>query len=132
MRISITLLLLTLVAAGCVGGGHHHSNALVFDVRSSDVVSATAEAVNPSHLDTREGTPHFGAQLHLLLSDSGVERLQRFVETCDGRTLELRVNGDVLLTSVGTTQLRGGAREMWWFVGSVDEARHFATSLAKK
>ena len=129
---SLTLPLLTLVAAGCLTkGGHPGNNALTFNVRSSDVVSVTAESVDPSHLDTREGTPRFEAQLHLVLSDSGMEKLQRFVGAYDGQTFELRVNGKVLLAGVGASQLRG-IREMYWFVGSLDEAKRFAASLAKK
>ncbi len=133
MRKSLILPLLALVAAGCLNKADHHgNNALAFNVRSSDVVSATAEAVDPSRLDTREGTPHFEAQLHLVLSDSGVERFKRFGEAHDGQTFELRVNGVVLLPGVGAGQLRGGAREMSWFVGSLDEAKHLAASLSKK
>lgn len=133
MRTSLTLLLLALVAVGCLNSSDHHSkNALAFNVRPSDVVTVTAEAADPSRLDTREGTPHFEAQLHVMLSDSGVERFQRFSEAHGGQTFELRVNGEVLLQGVGASQLRGGVREMWWFVGSLDEAKHLAASLTKK
>jgi hypothetical protein len=119
--------------AGCLDKADHHgSNALAFKVRSWDVVSATAVAVDPSRLDTRQGTPHFEAELHVVLCDSGVERFQRFSEAHDEQTFELRVNGVVLLQGVRASQSHGGVREMWWFFDSLDETKHFAASLAKK
>jgi hypothetical protein len=133
MQLSTMLPLLAIIAAGCLNKPiPQGSEATAFDFRSSDVVSASAKPVDQSRLDTREGTPHYEAQLLLVLNDSGVRRLRAFAERSDGQTVELRVNGEVLVPSVGITQLRGGVREMSWFLGSMNEAQHFAASLNKQ
>ena len=127
----LSLLLLSLV--GCLHETGGLSNDMpVFDFRSSDVATASAEAIDPTHFDTQEGAPHYEAELHLLLNDGGVKRFQRFNKAHDGQTFEVRVNGEVLLTGIGANGQRGAVRDLSWFVGSMDEARQFAASLNRK
>jgi len=129
----LSLLLLTLLGVGCVHeAGLLDNNTAVFDFRSSDIARASAEAIDPSHIDTQEGAPHYEAELRLLLNDGGVKRFQRFNKSHDGQTFEVRVNGEVLLTGIGANGQRGAVRDLSWFVGSMDEARQFAASLNKK
>ena len=122
-----------LLGVGCVHETDPSGNeTLVFDFRSSDVAGAFAEDIDPRLLDTRDGAPHYEAQLRLLLSDGGVKRFQRFNKAHHGQTFELRVKGDVLLADVSANGERGPVRETLWFVGSMDEARRFADSLTTK
>jgi hypothetical protein len=133
MRVSAILPLLAIITAGCLNRPiPQGTEATAFDFRSSDVLSATAEPIDQGRLDTREGTPLYDAQLRLVLSDSGVRRLQHFAEMYDGQTVELRLNGEVLVPGVRVSQLRGGVREMSWLLGSLSEAEHFAASLEKQ
>src|SRR2546427_13261628 len=109
MRLALMLPLLAFIAAGCLNKPvRQGSEAGGFSFRSSDVVSATAEPIDQSRLDSREGTPHYEAQLHLVLNDSGMQRLQRFAKAHDGQTVELRINGEVFVPGVGVSQLIGG------------------------
>src|SRR6266481_2854647 len=90
----LCLLLPTLLGLGCLHETGGLSNDMpVFDFRSSDVATASAEAIDPTHLDTQEGAPHYEAELHLQLNDGGVKRFQRFNKAHDGQTFEVRVNG---------------------------------------
>ena len=120
-----------LLATGCVSSRKPHGDEVTaFNVQSSDVVSAAAEHIDPSFVHTREGMPHFEAQLHLVLNDAGVRRLQQFIQAFGGEAFELRVNGEVLLAGVGASQFRGAVpREGRFFVATMNEAEHFAASL---
>src|SRR6266478_8007880 len=85
----LSLPLLTFLAVGCAhDAGLPGNETLVFDFRSSDVAGAFAEDIDPTLLDTREGAPHYEAQLRLLLSDGGVKRFQRFNKAHHGQTFE--------------------------------------------
>ena len=104
----------------------------VFDFRPSDIATASAEAIDPSHIDTQEGAPHYEAELRLLLNDEGVKRFQRFNKSHDGQSFEVRVNGELLLSGIGANGQRGAVRDLSWLVASIEEASQFAASLNKK
>jgi len=84
------------------------------------------ETIDPSHIDTQEGAPHYEAELRLLLTDDGVKRFQRFNKSHDGQSFEVRVNGEVLLTGIGANGQGGAVRDLSWFVASMEEAGQFA------
>lgn len=134
MRTFAALFLLSLVAAGCVRGPERdRSQGLVFNIRSSDVMSASAEPIDLSRFptSTHENAPVLKAQLHIMLNDDAAARFQRFNERHSGQDYELQVNGEALRAAVGAASGFGGS-EMWWFVGSVEEAERLAASLNKK
>jgi len=127
----LSLLLLSLVGCMHEAGGLTNDTP-VFDFRPSDIANATAETIDPGHIDTQEGAPHYEAELRLLLNDDGVRRFQRFNQSHDGQSFEVRVNGEVLLTGIGANGQRGAVRDLSWFVASMEEASQFAASLNRK
>jgi len=120
------IFLSTLLLTGCL----HNSNRArsyesAFNIRSSDVVSASAEPLDPSK------STDYKAQLRVLLNAEGLSRLQQFMQARPGQEFELRINGEVLLPAVGTGAIPGGP-EISWYAGSLDEAKHLAASLNGK
>ena len=103
---------------------------LVFNIRSVDVITASAEPLDRSRLSVNRDAPDFKAQIHIVFHEDAARRFQRFNETHPGATYELEVNGQVLLESVCTQP--GDGREVWWFTTSMEEAQRFAASLNKK
>ena len=103
---------------------------LVFNIRSVDVMTASAEPLDKSRLSVNRNAPDFKAQIHIVFHEDAARRFQRFNETHPGATYELQVNGQVLLESVCTQP--GDGREVWWFTTSMEEAQRFAASLNKK
>ena len=133
MRKSLAFFLFTTLAFGCshdVGGARNKS--LSFSFQSADIASALAEDIDPSRVDKRQGAPAYQAQVHIQLSESGVQRFQRFAETHAGQHFDLLVYGETLLAGLGTGTLGGGVREMFWYVGTMDEAKRFAALLTAK
>jgi len=124
MRLFTSLVLATLV--GC----SFHTRQQVFNIRSADVVTASAEPLDKNRLSANTNAPDFKAQIHIVLNEDGARRFQRFTETHAGQDYELQVNGKVLLPAVGAWPVE--AREMWWFTSSMEEAQRFAASLKKK
>ncbi len=103
------------------------NRALVFNIHSADVVSATAEPLDSSRFASGED---FKAQIHIVFCEDAARKFQYFTKTHAGRTYELQVNGEILLPAVGAQP--AGGREAWWYTTSVDVAKLFAASLNKK
>jgi len=123
-----------MIAAGCSSGTEQARNhGLAFNIRSADVVSATAEPLDLKGFRVNKDAPVFNAQLHIFLNDAAAERFRRFNEAHSEHTFELQINGKVLLPAIeaGGSGASGG-REMAWFVSSMVEAKRFAASLNKK
>jgi len=105
---------------------------LVFNIRSADVITASAEPLDRSRLSVNRDAPDFNAQLHIVLGEEGAQRFLRFEQAHAGKTYELQVNGVVLNPAVSAFTQATGAREMMWFTRSMEEAQRFAASLNKK
>jgi len=103
---------------------------LVFNIRSVDVITASAETLDRSRLSVNRDAPDFKAQIHLVFQEEAARRFQRFNEAHPGENFELQVNGQVLLEAVSAQP--GGGREMWWYTTSMEAAQRFAASLNKK
>ena len=103
---------------------------LVFNIRSVDVITASAEPLDRNSVSVNRNAPDFKAQIHIVLQEKAARRFQRFNETHPGENVELQVNGQVLLEAVSAQP--GGGREMWWYTTSMEEAQRFASSLNKK
>ena len=103
---------------------------LVFNIRSVDVITASAEPLDRSRLSVNRNAPDFKAQVHIVFQEEGARRFQRFNETHHGEIYELQVNGQVLLEAVSA--MPGGGRDVWWYTTSMEEAQRFAASLNKK
>jgi hypothetical protein len=119
MRAFIILVLSVLV--GCSTPTH----PLVFNIRSADVVTASA-----APLDTSQESADFKAQIHIVFQAEAARRFRNFTETHTGQLFELQVNGEVLLPAVSARP--AGGRESSWFTSSIKEAQRFAESLNRK
>jgi len=106
------------------------NRTLVFNIRSVDVTTASAEPLDRSRLSVNTNSPDFRAQVQIVLQEGAARRFQRFNETHPEETYELRVNGRVLLERVCAQP--GGGRQMRWYTTSMEEAQRFAASLNKK
>jgi len=124
MRNFIVLVFVTLM--GC----SLHTRQPVFNIRSADVVTASAEPLDKSRLSPSTNAPDFKAQIHIAFQEDGARRFNHFLEKHAGQNYELQVNGEVLLRSVGAYP--AGGREVWWYTISMEQAQHFATSLNRK
>jgi hypothetical protein len=98
---------------------------LIFNIRSADVASASAET-----LDTSHSSDDFNGQIHILFNEHGGKRFRHFMKSNAGRLFELQVNGETLLQEVGASP--AGGKEAWFFTASIEDARQFATSLNNK
>jgi hypothetical protein len=126
MRVFSITVLLTLSLTGCLHSGNSsRSHEPVFNMRSFDVVRATAEPLDPGT------SPDFKAQLELLLKPEGLARLQRFMRSCEGEPFELRVNNEVLLQGVGSSSIPGGPN-ITWYTETLSKAERLAASLNSK
>ena len=103
---------------------------LVFNIRSVDVITASAEPLDRSRLSVNRNVPDFKAQIHIVFQKEAARRFQRFNETHPGENYGLQVNGQVLLEAVSAQP--GGGREMWWYTTSIEAAQRLAASLNKK
>ena len=119
MRASTILVLSLLV--GCSTPTH----PLAFNIRSADVVTASAEP-----LDTSQVSADFKAQIHIVFQEEAARRFHDFTERHTGQLFELQVNGEVLLPAVSARP--AGGREASWFTSSMEEAQRFAASLNRK
>jgi hypothetical protein len=126
MRVFCVTVLLTFLLTGCLHSGNRsRSHEPVFNMCSFDVVRATAEPLD-------SGTsPHFKAQLELLLKPEGLARLQGFMRSCEGEPFEIRVNNEVLLQGVGSSSIPDG-RNITWYTETLSKAERLAASLNSK
>ncbi len=124
MRRFIFLIFVTLM--GC----SLHTRQPVFNIRSADVVTASAEPLDKSRLPGMRIDPDFKAQIRIVFAKDGARRYEQFLEKHAGQDYELRVNGEVLLPAVGA--YRTGVSEASFVTSSMEQAQHFATSLNKK
>ncbi len=126
MRMFSAIFLSTLFLTGCL---HDRNRAASyessFNIRSSDVVNASAEPLDPAK------PADYKAQLRVLLNAEGLSRLQQFMQAHRGQEFELRINGEVLLPAVGTGAMPGSP-EVLWYALSLDEAKRLAASLNRK
>ena len=124
MRIVGALLLVFL--SGC-STQLSRTKALVFDIRSRDVLIASAETLaTPQSLANAAG-PDFEAQIHIVFNEDAAKRFQHFTKTYAGSVFELQINGEVLLPAVSAWP--AGGSEVRWFTRSLDDAKRFAASL---
>jgi len=126
MRLFPAIFLSTLLLTGCL----HDSNRAgsyesAFNIRSSDVISASAEPLDPGK------STDYKAQLRVVMTAEVLSRLQQFMQARRGQEFELRVNGEILLPAVGTGAIAGGP-EISWYVGFLGEAQRLAASLTRK
>ena len=126
LRMLSAIFLSTLLLTGCL----HDSNRAggyesAFNIRSSDVISASAEPRDPGK------STDYKAHLRLQLSAEGLARLQQFIQARHGQEFELRINGEVLLPAVGTGAIPSGS-EISWYAGSLGQAKRRAASLNGK
>lgn len=126
MRMFSAIFLSTLLLTGCL----HDSNRVgryesAFNIRSSDVISAFAEPLDPGT------STDYKAQLRVVMTAEGLSRLQQFMQARRGQEFELRVNGEVLLPAAGTGAIAGGP-QISWYVDSLGEAQSLAASLNRK
>ena len=126
MRMFSAIFLSTLLLTGCAYNSNRaRSHEPAFNIRSSDVISASAKPLDPGT------STDYKAQLRLLLTAEGLARLQQFMQARHGQEFELRINGEVLLPAVGTGAMPGGP-EVLWYARSLDEAKRLAASLNRK
>ena len=117
---AFTILVLS-VLAGCSTARH----PLVFNIRSADVVTASAAPLDASQLSANAK-----AQLHIVFQEEAARRFRHFTETHAGQLFELQINGKVLLPAVSARP--AGGRVVSWFTSSMDEAERFAASLKRE
>ena len=126
MRMFSAIFLSTLFLTGCAYNSNRpRSHEPAFNIRSSDVISASAEPRDPGK------STDYKAQLRLQLSAEGLARLQQFIQARHGQEFELRINGEVLLPAVGTGAIPSGS-EISWYAGSLGQAKRRAASLNGK
>jgi len=113
-------ILFLIFAIGCSTTTH----PLFFNIRSSDIETASAEPLEP-----KAGV--FKAQIHLVCHEKASQRFRDFMERHAGQEFELRFNGEVFAANVCATPVSEG-RDAWWYASSLEEAQHFATSLSRK
>src|SRR5262245_24636868 len=107
-----------------------HTRLPVFNTRSTDVLTASAEPLDKSRLSASTNAPDFEAQIRIVFTEDGARRYVHFLEKHAGQDYEFQVNGKVLVPAVGAYRVR--VSEVLWFTRSMEEAQHFATSLNKK
>ena len=126
MRMFSAIFLSTLLLTGCLHNTNHtRSHESAFNIRSTDVISAYAEPLDPAM------STDYKAQLRVLLTAGCLSRLQEFMQARRGQEFELRINSEVLLPAVGTGAIAGGP-QISWYVDSLGEAQRLAASLNRK
>ena len=131
MRNLLALSLVLAITVGCATT-HERANpaALSYSFYPTDVAQASAQSIDAN---AARGAiePGYQAELHLKLSDAGVERFERFNQACQGQEYDVLINGEVLASGL-TAQPRGPVVEMVWYVDSMEQAKRFADVLSAR
>ncbi len=122
MRLFVCLLAVTVIACAV------SRTPLSFNIRATDVVSASAEPLDQKSVTP--GGPDFRAQIHIVFNEDGARKFQQFEGTHVGQNYELQIEGKVLLPLVSASGVAG--RDVWWFTTSMEQAQHFASLLTMR